>query len=133
MFISNHIAGRVPLVIGVGGNSTSEVLDQLREFDLRRADAILSAVSYTHLGYVEHDELGLSPQLSQKINDWLERYWNEFYGRYKNPEIVKKLDEEGQLIARLLMQEFESTGSRYLPLSNLNLRENLPDGSAARM
>ena len=41
MFIKNHIAGRVPLVIGVGGNSTSEVLDQLREFDLRGADAIL--------------------------------------------------------------------------------------------
>ena len=42
MFITNHIAGRVPLVIGCGGNSTSEVLDQLREFDLRGADAILS-------------------------------------------------------------------------------------------
>lgn len=58
-------------------------------------------------GYVEHDELGLSPQLSQKINDWLERYWNEFYGRYKNPDIVKKLDNEGQEIARLIMKEFE--------------------------
>ncbi len=46
MFISNHIAGRVPLVIGVGGNSTSEVLDQLREFDLRAADAILSVTPY---------------------------------------------------------------------------------------
>ncbi|MFR9504331.1 MAG: 4-hydroxy-tetrahydrodipicolinate synthase [Rikenellaceae bacterium] len=46
MFISNHIAGRVPLVIGVGGNSTSEVLDQLREFDLRGADAILSVTPY---------------------------------------------------------------------------------------
>lgn len=46
MFISNHIAGRVPLVIGVGGNSTSEVLDQLREFDLRGADAILSVCPY---------------------------------------------------------------------------------------
>ena len=46
MFISNHIAGRVPLVIGVGGNSTSEVLDQLREFDLRNADAILSVTPY---------------------------------------------------------------------------------------
>lgn len=46
MFISNHIAGRVPLVIGVGGNSTSEVLDQLREFDLRKADAILSVTPY---------------------------------------------------------------------------------------
>ncbi len=46
MWITNHIAGRVPLVIGVGGNSTSEVLDQLREFDLRGADAILSVTPY---------------------------------------------------------------------------------------
>lgn len=33
-------------MIGVGGNSTSEVLDQLREFDLRGADAILSVTPY---------------------------------------------------------------------------------------
>lgn len=46
MFIADHIAGRVPLVIGCGGNSTSEVLDQLREFDLRGADAILSVTPY---------------------------------------------------------------------------------------
>ena len=46
MFITNHIAGRVPLVMGCGGNSTSEVLDQLREFDLRGADAILSVTPY---------------------------------------------------------------------------------------
>lgn len=46
MFITNHIAGRVPLVVGCGGNSTSEVLDQLREFDLRGAHAILSVTPY---------------------------------------------------------------------------------------
>ena len=46
MYIANHIAGRVPLVVGCGGNSTSEVLDQLREFDLRAADAILSVTPY---------------------------------------------------------------------------------------
>jgi len=46
MFITDHIAGRVPLVMGCGGNSTSEVLDQLREFDLRGADAILSVTPY---------------------------------------------------------------------------------------
>ena len=48
MFITNQIAGRVPLVIGCGGNSTSEVLDQLREFDLRGADAILSRTVSEH-------------------------------------------------------------------------------------
>lgn len=46
MVITKHINKRVPLVLGVGGNSTSEVLDQLREFDLRGADAILSVVPY---------------------------------------------------------------------------------------
>ncbi len=46
VFITDHIAQRVPLVLGVGGNSTSEVLDQLREFDLRGADAILSVTPY---------------------------------------------------------------------------------------
>lgn len=44
--IVNHTRRRVPIVIGVGGNSTSEVLDQLREFDLRGADAILSVTPY---------------------------------------------------------------------------------------
>ena len=45
-FVKRHIAGRVPLVIGVGGNSTSEVLDQLHEIDLEGADAILSVTPY---------------------------------------------------------------------------------------
>lgn len=58
MFITNHIRRRVPLVMGVGGNSTSEVLDQLREFDLRGADAILSVTPYynkpTQEGLYQH-------------------------------------------------------------------------------
>ena len=45
-FISEHIHHRIPLVMGVGGNSTSEVLDQLHTFDLRGADAILSVTPY---------------------------------------------------------------------------------------
>lgn len=45
-YIIDRTAGRVPVVLGVGGNSTSEVLDQLREFDLRGASAILSVTPY---------------------------------------------------------------------------------------
>jgi len=45
-YIIDRAAGRVPIVLGVGGNSTSEVLDQLREIDLRGADAILSVTPY---------------------------------------------------------------------------------------
>ena len=45
-FVTKQVAGRVPLVMGVGGNSTSEVLDQLHEIDLTGADAILSVTPY---------------------------------------------------------------------------------------
>uniref|UniRef100_UPI004056D6E5 4-hydroxy-tetrahydrodipicolinate synthase n=1 Tax=Alistipes sp. TaxID=1872444 RepID=UPI004056D6E5 len=45
-YVIDRAAGRLPIVLGVGGNSTSEVLDQLREFDLRGAEAILSVTPY---------------------------------------------------------------------------------------
>jgi 4-hydroxy-tetrahydrodipicolinate synthase len=40
------IAGRVPLVVGVGGNSTHEVVKDLAYFPLENATAILSAAPY---------------------------------------------------------------------------------------
>jgi len=39
-------AGRVPVVIGVGGNNTRELLTELNHFDLSKAAAILSASPY---------------------------------------------------------------------------------------
>lgn len=44
--ITLRVKGRVPLVIGIGGNSTSEVIDQLHEIDLGGATAILSVTPY---------------------------------------------------------------------------------------
>ena len=46
MFITNHIAGRVPLVMGCGGNSTSEVLDQLRDGRAQPREQDESRVTY---------------------------------------------------------------------------------------
>ena len=54
-YVIERAAGRVPIVLGVGGNSTSEVLDQLREFDLRGAQAILSVTPY----YNKPSQVGL--------------------------------------------------------------------------
>lgn len=42
----SHINGRVPVVVGVGGNSTQEVLEQLSVLPLKEATAILSASPY---------------------------------------------------------------------------------------
>jgi 4-hydroxy-tetrahydrodipicolinate synthase len=42
-FTSQKINGRVPLVVGIGGNNTREVIDQFSNFDLKNATAILSS------------------------------------------------------------------------------------------
>lgn len=45
-FAVAHTAGRVPLVLGVGGNNTMLVVDELKSIDLTGFSAILSVVPY---------------------------------------------------------------------------------------
>ena len=45
-FVIDQTAGRMPVMVGVGGNSTSEVLEQLKSLNLKQADGILSVVPY---------------------------------------------------------------------------------------
>ena len=45
-FINEANAGRVPLVAGIGGNDTQELLEAFRKFELRGYDAILSVSPY---------------------------------------------------------------------------------------
>jgi len=45
-FTYDHINGRVPVVVGIGGNSTKEVMDDLHYFPLEKAVAVLSASPY---------------------------------------------------------------------------------------
>jgi 4-hydroxy-tetrahydrodipicolinate synthase len=44
--IVKYCAGKVPVVCGIGGNDTNEVLRQLKETDLHGVDAILSVAPY---------------------------------------------------------------------------------------
>lgn len=50
--------GRVPVVCGIGGNSTAEVVQNIQSFDLRKVVAILSVTPYynkpTQQGLYEH-------------------------------------------------------------------------------
>ncbi|MCF8451036.1 MAG: 4-hydroxy-tetrahydrodipicolinate synthase [Taibaiella sp.] len=50
--------GQLPVVCGIGGNNTEEVLRQLKEFDLQGVDAILSVTPYynkpTQEGLYQH-------------------------------------------------------------------------------
>jgi len=45
-FTLEAIGGRVPMVLGIGGNNTSEIVSYIREADLERIDAILSVAPY---------------------------------------------------------------------------------------
>jgi 4-hydroxy-tetrahydrodipicolinate synthase len=45
-FVAKQAAGRLPLVAGIGGNDTAEVVDAFESFDLTGYDAILSVSPY---------------------------------------------------------------------------------------
>jgi 4-hydroxy-tetrahydrodipicolinate synthase len=45
-FVAKQTAGRVPIVLGIGGNNTKEVIESLGHFDLKKADGILSVSPY---------------------------------------------------------------------------------------
>ena len=57
-FTKDTVAGRVPLVAGIGGNSTSEVIKDLESFNSEGYDAILSVSPYynrpTQEGIYQH-------------------------------------------------------------------------------
>jgi len=57
-FTAERVGGRVPLVAGIGGNSTSEVARQVSEFDLAGYCAVLSVSPYynkpTQEGIFQH-------------------------------------------------------------------------------
>lgn len=45
-FVQREVAGRKPLVAGIGGNDTREVTEAFKKFDLKGYDAILSVSPY---------------------------------------------------------------------------------------
>jgi len=45
-FTYEKINGRVPVVVGIGGNSTKEVVEQVQTYPLEKATAVLSASPY---------------------------------------------------------------------------------------
>lgn len=45
-FVTDRTARKIPVMVGVGGNSTAEVIEQLHSLDLSKADGILSVVPY---------------------------------------------------------------------------------------
>jgi 4-hydroxy-tetrahydrodipicolinate synthase len=45
-FVKESVAKRIPLVVGIGGNNTNEVIHSIKESDLKGVDGILSVAPY---------------------------------------------------------------------------------------
>lgn len=45
-FVTDSVGGKIPVVVGIGGNNTEEVLDTIRHTDFSSIDAILSVAPY---------------------------------------------------------------------------------------
>jgi 4-hydroxy-tetrahydrodipicolinate synthase len=57
-YVTESVESRVPLVVGIGGNNTQEVINSIRELDLQGVDGILSVAPYynkpSQRGLFEH-------------------------------------------------------------------------------
>jgi 4-hydroxy-tetrahydrodipicolinate synthase len=45
-FVTDTVAGRIPVVVGIGGNNTQEVLDAINHFDFTNIEGLLSVSPY---------------------------------------------------------------------------------------
>jgi 4-hydroxy-tetrahydrodipicolinate synthase len=45
-FVVDSVSGRIPVVVGIGGNNTQEILDSISHSDLNSVDAVLSVSPY---------------------------------------------------------------------------------------
>src|SRR5690606_9338263 len=57
-FVLEKVNGKIPVVVGIGGNNTAEVVEQLKSMDLSKTEAVLSVAPYynkpSQQGYFEH-------------------------------------------------------------------------------
>lgn len=57
-YVCKRVSGKVPVVVGIGGNNTQSVIDSFKHMNLSKADAILSVVPYyskpTQEGIFQH-------------------------------------------------------------------------------
>jgi hypothetical protein len=65
--------------------------------------------------------LNLPTTVQLKIEIWLKKYWEAFFGNYKNEELVEELDSEGILIATLLAQHLDAKVWYYSDAKQKNL------------
>jgi hypothetical protein len=64
-------------------------------------------------GYLSPDDLGLSCETIDRLNQWLPRYENEHYNGFADECIIDELDREGKEIALMIKSELAEVKLEY--------------------
>jgi hypothetical protein len=72
-------------------------------------------------GYVNPNELGLSPNLAKRIAAWLLEYENAHYYQFFDKAENQQLDQEGIAIAKHIQEELPDAQVEYF--SNAEMRK----------
>lgn len=73
--------------------------------------------------YIEPELLRISADLTVKLNNWHERYKQEFYKSYADTIKVQHLDKEGAEIAEAISNETEDCKVSYFSDADLKMRK----------
>jgi len=63
--------------------------------------------------YITPKELNLSLEITQRLNEWLQKYWEEHYQGFACDSVINKLDCEGKEIARKIKNEVSDVKIEY--------------------
>lgn len=64
-------------------------------------------------GFIAPQDLGISSDVIQRLNEWLSKYENEHYKGFANDRIINELDQEGKEIALLVKEELSDVKIEY--------------------
>jgi hypothetical protein len=63
--------------------------------------------------YIFPDDLGLSCEIVDRLNQWLPKYENEHYNGFEDETIIDELDREGKEIASIIKNELAEVKLEY--------------------
>lgn len=64
-------------------------------------------------GYFVLDDLGLSCEIINRLNQWLPKYENEHYNGFADDYVIYELDQEGREIALMIKNELTGIKVEY--------------------
>jgi hypothetical protein len=64
-------------------------------------------------GYISAKGLGLSPEIVDRLNNWLSKYESEHYNGFEDERIIDELDREGKEIASVIKSELPEVKLEY--------------------